>query len=441
MDNKRFIAIGSMLFALFFGAGNLIFPAAMGQASGGNVGWALLGFCITGVGLPLLGIVAVGFSGCRDLREVASRVSPMYGLFYTVVCYMAIGPCFAIPRTGTVSYEIAVAPFLGPDPSSWALPIFLVFFLGFSYWLAASPSKLVDRIGKMLTPALLATLLVLIAMSFITPLGEFQEPSKAYATATVAAVQGVLDGYNTLDAIAALVFSTLVVNTVREAGVTDPKHISGQVFKAGFIAALLLAVVYIFIAKIGAESVTAIGLKDTGAPILAESSQVLFGSFGAMLLAVIVLLACLTTSVGLLTCCAVFFMETTGRLKYRQWVALFTVISYLIGLFGLKTIIVSTIPVLMFIYPLCVALIALIFLHSFFGGRQCVYVWTMGLTFVMALVNGIETVGFSLGALGEALKAYVPLHTLGLGWVPFAIVGFVIGLVWKAVVPQKAAAA
>ena len=116
----------------------------------------------------------------------------------------------------------------------------------------------------------------------------------------------------------------------------------------------------------------------------------------------------------------------------------FTVISYLIGLFGLKTIIVSTIPVLMFIYPLCVALIALIFLHKFFGGRQCVYAWTMGFTFVMALVNGAETAGISMTGLEEVLKAYVPLHTYGMGWIPFAIVGFVIGLIWKVAVPAKA---
>ena len=439
LNRNRYIAIGSMLFALFFGAGNLIFPAAMGQAAGENVWWALLGFCITGVGLPLLGILAVGYSGCRDLREVASRVHPLYGLFYTVVCYMAIGPCFAIPRTGTVSYEIAVRPFLGAEPSAYALPIFLAVFLGFSCWLAASPSKLVDRIGKFLTPALLATLLVLIVMSFITPMGDFQPAQAAYATPVVAAVQGVLDGYNTLDAIASLVFATLVVGSVKEIGFKDPKTIFSQVAKAGSLAGLLLALVYIFVAKIGAESVAAIGMQETGAPVLAESAKIFFGNGGAMLLAVIVLLACITTAVGLLTCCAAFFLSLTGKLTYVTWVVLFTVISYLIGLFGLKTIIVSTIPVLMFIYPLCVALIALIFAHKAFGGRQCVYAWTMGFTFVMALVNGFETAGVSLGGLGEALKAYVPLHTLGLGWIPFAVVGFVIGLIWKAVVPEKAA--
>ena len=437
-SSKRFIAIGSMLFALFFGAGNLIFPAAMGQSAGANVWWAVLGFCVTGVGLPLLGIIAVGYSGCRDLREVASRVHPLYGLFYTVVCYMAIGPCFAIPRTGTVSFEIAVRPFLGADPSAFALPIFLAFFLGISCWLAASPSKLVDRIGKFLTPALLVTLAVMIVMSFATPMGDFQAPGKAYDEPIKAAFQGVLDGYNTLDAIAALVFATLIVNSVKEIGFTDPKAISSQVMKSGMLAGLLLALVYIFIAKIGAESVAAIGMQDTGAPVLAESAKVFFGSFGAYLLAAIVLLACITTAVGLLTCCAAFFMQLTGKLTYVQWVIGFTVISYLIGLFGLKTIIVSTIPVLMFIYPLCVALIALIFLHKFFGGRQCVYAWTMGFTFVMALVNGAETAGISMTGLEEVLKAYVPLHTYGMGWIPFAIVGFVIGLIWKVAVPAKA---
>ena len=263
-----------------------------------------LGFCVTGVGLPLLGIIAVGYSGCRDLREVASRVHPLYGLFYTVVCYMAIGPCFAIPRTGTVSFEIAVRPFLGADPSAFALPIFLAFFLGISCWLAASPSKLVDRIGKFLTPALLVTLAVMIVMSFATPMGDFQAPGKAYDEPIKAAFQGVLDGYNTLDAIAALVFATLIVNSVKEIGFTDPKAISSQVMKSGMLAGLLLALVYIFIAKIGAESVAAIGMQDTGAPVLAESAKVFFGSFGAYLLAAIVLLACITTAVGLLTCCA-----------------------------------------------------------------------------------------------------------------------------------------
>ena len=277
----------------------------------------------------------------------------------------------------------------------------------------------------------------MIVMSFVAPMGDFQAATGAYTAPFAAAVQGVLDGYNTLDAIAALVFSTLVVNCVRENGVHDAKAVTEQVTKAGVLAGGLLAVVYVFIAKIGAESVAAIGMQETGAPVLAESAKIFFGTFGAYLLAAMVLLACVTTAVGLLTCCAAFFLRLTGKLTYSTWVALFTVVSYLIGLFGLKTIIVSTIPVLMFIYPLCVALMGLIFLDKFFGGRQCVYAWTMGFTFLMALVNGLETAGVPMAGLEEVLKTYLPLHSYGLGWISFSVTGFVVGLIWKAVVPEK----
>lgn len=440
-SNKRYIAIGLMLFALLFGAGNLIFPAAMGQNAGVNVWYAVLGFCVTGVGLPLISIAALGYSGCLDLEEAAGRVHPWYGVFYSVVSYLAIGPCFAAPRTGTVSFEIAVKPFLGSFSPDITLPIFLLIFFLLTYWLAATPSKLVDRVGKILTPALLAVILLLIVQSFITPLGTPQAPTKNYATPVTAVMQGILDGYNTLDAIASFIFATLVISFVKEGGVTHPKAIMKQVLLSGSIAVALLAFIYIFIAKIGADSVTPLGILETGAPVLAGSAKILFGNLGAAILAVIVLLACLSTSVGLVTCCAAYFMRLLGHFSYKTYAVIFCVISYLVGLFGLKTIIVSTIPVLMFIYPLLVALICLIFLDKFFGGRQCVYAWTIAFTFVMATINLLETAGVNLGSFETMLQTYVPLHTFGMGWIPFAAAGFVIGLIWKAAVPEKKAAA
>ena len=435
---NRYIPIGMMLFALFFGAGNLIFPASMGQSAGANVWYALLGFCITGVGLPLLSIMAVGYSGCGDLQEAASRVHPWYRLFFTFVAYSAIGPCFAIPRTGTVAFEIGVVPFLSQDQLALGLPIFLAGFFLVNFWLSASPQKLVDRIGRILTPALVLTILLLIIQSFISPLGEPQAPSKAYATPVVAAVQGVLDGYNTLDAIAAFVFATLIIDVVREeCHLTNPSEITRQVYKSGAIAVILLAAIYIFIAKIGAESVPAIGMQPTGAPVLAESAKILFGNVGAIILSVIVLLACLSTAIGLTTCCAAYFLKLTKCLNYVAWVAIFSVISFLIGMFGLQTIVASTVPVLMFIYPLAVVLIVLLFTHKFFGGRQCVYAWTVALTFVMALINGFETAGIKSEALESVLTNYLPMHTLGLGWIWFAAAGYIIGLIWMKCVPAK----
>ena len=260
-------------------------------------------------------------------------------------------------------------------------------------------------------------------------MGEMPTPGASYATPGKAVIQGVLDGYNTLDAIAALVFAQLVVLAVNDNGVREPGQVTVEVLKSGLIAGVLLALIYIFIAKVGAESVAAIGLKETGAPILAESAKIFFGNEGALLLSAMVILACLTTAIGLISCTATFFHELTGKLSYRTWAVLFTIVSYLIGLFGLKTIIVSTIPVLMFIYPLCVALVLLVFAHNSFGGRRCVYVWTIALTFIMAFINGLETAKVSMPALEEFLKAWVPLHTYGLGWIAFAVAGFVIGRV------------
>ena len=441
MDKKvatRYIPIGLMLFALFFGAGNLIFPASMGQNAGVNVWYALIGFCITGVGMPLLSVMAMGYSGCNDLQEAAGRAHPLYGLFFTIVAYLAIGPCFAIPRTGTVAFEIAVSPFLDKESIELGWPIFLAVFFLISFWLSATPQKLVDRIGKLLTPALVLTIVLLIVQSFVSPLGEPQAPTKAYATPVIAAVQGVLDGYNTLDAIAAFVFATLVINVVREdCGLTDRAEITKQVYKSGIVAVALLAFIYIFIAKIGAESVPAIGMQTTGAPVLAESAKILFGNAGAIILAVIVLLACWSTAIGLITCCAAYFLKLTGRFTYIYWVTIFSIVSFLVGMFGLETIITSTVPVLMFIYPLAVVLIVLLFTDKFFNGRQCVYAFTVGFTFIMALINGMETANIKFEALENVLTTYLPMHTLGLSWIWFALVGYIFGLLWMKFVPAN----
>ncbi|MCH4217675.1 MAG: branched-chain amino acid transport system II carrier protein [Megasphaera sp.] len=436
-SNGRTIAIGLMLFALFFGAGNLIFPASMGQNAGGNVWWAVLGFVITGVSLPVLGVLAMGYSGCKNLEELAGRAHPKFGLFFCVISYLTIGPFFATPRTGSVSYEIAVRPFLG-DGGSYAVMVgFLVLFFAISYWLSATPQKLVDRIGKILTPTLLFVILLLIIKSLITPMGEPQAPTAHYATSTLAAIQGFIDGYGTMDAIASLVFSLLVIDAVKEDGITDPKGITKEVFKAGLIAGACLGFVYIFIAYLGATSVPAIGIQETGAPVLSLSAMILFGNIGAVILAVIVLLACLSTSVGLITSNAVYFNDLIGHLSYKQWVAVFTLISFGVALFGLKTIIVAAIPVLMFIYPLIISTIILTFLHNAFGGRQCVWAWTTALTFIPALVTGLQTAGIPLGAVDTFFNNVVPLQAYGMSWVTFTIVGLIIGVIWKAVVPSK----
>ena len=303
MTRRAFLAVGLMLFALFFGAGNLIFPAALGQRAGTNVWWAVMGFVLTGVGLPLAGVLAMGYSGCRNVQELAGRVHPLFGILFTLALYLSIGPAFAIPRTGTVSFEIAVRPFLSPDADYWAQIVFLIVFFLVTLWLSINPQKLVGRIGGILTPMLLTTIVVLIVKSLITPPGTPGSPTEAYATPAVALQQGFIDGYNTLDALASFVFGILVIEFVTQHGATTRHEVMGATMRAGMIAIGCLGVVYVFIAGLGAASVEQLGILDTGAPVLAGSARLLFGEPGALILAVIVLLACLTTSIGLVTAC------------------------------------------------------------------------------------------------------------------------------------------
>ena len=198
-------AVGLMLFALFFGAGNLIFPAYLGQQAGENWLSAMFGFLLTGAGLPLLGVIAIGYSGSRDVQALASRVSPWYGVAFAAALYLAIGPLFATPRTATVSFEVGVVPFIGEANKSVGLAVFSVVFFGVAYWLSMSPGKLVDRIGKILTPALLLTIAALVGYAALNPMGALTEAQGDFVTQPLA--KGILEGYGTMDALASLVFA------------------------------------------------------------------------------------------------------------------------------------------------------------------------------------------------------------------------------------------
>ena len=436
LSTRAYLAIGMMLFTLFFGAGNLIFPAALGQQAGSNVGWALLGFVLTGVGLPLLGVAAMGYSSCKDVEELASRVHPIYGLLYTISLYLSIGPMFATPRTGTVAYEIAIKPFT-EGLSMNMEPIFLALFFGVSLWLSISPQKLVNRIGNILTPALLLVILLLIVKSFITPLGGYAVPQPTYGDASKAVLQGFLDGYNTMDALASVVFAILVIDFVRLSGATSRAVITKTVMEVGAIAVALLGIVYVFIANIGATSVERFGLFETGAPVLSVSANYLFGDFGQIILAIIVLLACLSTSIGLITSCGTYFHKLTPKISYKLYVVIFSVAAFGLSMFGLKTIISAAIPVLMLLYPLTIVIILLALVNNMFGGRRCVYAWTMAFTMISALMTGLETAGIAPAALEQLFTQYIPFQAAGMGWVSFAVLGFVVGLIHKGLVSEN----
>lgn len=428
LSAKELTALGFMLFALFFGAGNLIFPAFLGQQAGTNAWSAIIGFLITGVGLPLLGIVAIARTG--DFHTLANRVGPRFAKVFPIVVYLTIGPFFATPRTGTVTYEIGVSPFLNEQIRNSPIPllIFTLLFFFLTGWLSMSPSKLVDRIGKIITPLLLIVLVILVAKGFITPMGSPGQPIEPFITNAFAT--GFIQGYLTMDTLASLVFGIVVISGIKGMGIRKPADITRSCISAGIIAAAGLAFVYISLSFIGATSPAAIGLHENGASLLSAAAQHLYGPFGLILLALTIFLACITTSVGLISSCAEFFSKTFPKLSYRFIVIVFSLFSMLIANVGLTQLIQISLPVLTMIYPLAIVLIMLSFLHEWFKGSSTVYVGALIATGLVSFFDGLKAANIRLEPI-ELLLSQLPLQAQGIGWLTPAIIGAVIGYFLK----------
>ncbi|WP_449622668.1 branched-chain amino acid transport system II carrier protein [Robertmurraya sp. Marseille-Q9965] len=433
---SSYTVIGVMLFALFFGAGNLIFPAQLGQNAGENLWPAVIGFLVTGVGLPLLGLLAIGYSGSSNLQELASRIHPKYAVFFTALLYLTIGPFFATPRTGTVAYDIGISPFVSESYTQIGLIIFTVLFFGITLWLSLNPAKIVDNVGKILSPGIIILLFVLLVMVLVNPMGSIESPQEAYANGAFA--KGFIEGYNTMDALASLVFGNIVINAIRGMGVTSKKEILSATIKTGIIAVSLLALIYVGVAYLGATSVGKIGLFDTGGPVLSQASAYYFGTFGSGMLAIIIILACLTTSIGLITACGEYFHTLFPKVSYKAFVWFFSVFSFVIANFGLANIITFSIPVLMFLYPLAVTLMLLTFLSPLFNHARIVYVAGTAVAFLISIVDGLKTLCDSLEIsyfkwLQNIIDFYsdvLPLYNQGLGWLlPVLIAVVIFGIV------------
>lgn len=432
LTKRETFTVGLMLFALFFGAGNMIFPPALGQAAGEHFWQAMLGFIITGVGLPLLGVIAVSLGG-GNLQALAGRVHPLFGIIFTFIVYLAIGPLLAIPRTGTVSYEMAVLPFLSEEMRESRLPLFIttIVYFAITYWLALNPSKLVDRIGKILTPALLIIIVIMYIATFLNPIGPIGEPTEAYVNSSF--IKGFLEGYLTLDALAAMVFGIVVTASVKNMGVTEPRSIMWSTIKAAVIAAIGLGLVYLALGYMGATSYT-LGQSANGGQILTSIVQYLFGGLGSAILGTAVLLACLTTSVGLVTACSRFFSENIRGISYPVMVTILSVFSAAVANVGLTELIAYSVPMLMMIYPIGIVLMLLSFFHKWFRGYSAVYIGAIVLTAAISLVDGAVMLGLPVQGITK-FYSFLPLYEQGVGWIFPALAGAVIGLFWGILTP------
>ena len=441
LKKKDLLTLGFMMFSVFFGAGNLIFPPALGQAAGTNTLPAMLGFMTTGVGLPLLGIMAIALAGGEYVQLLKRRTFPWFATALLIILYLIIGPLFAMPRTGAVSFEIGIRPFVGAGDVTLPQVIYTALFFGASYYLSLNPNKLIDRVGKMLTPALLVVLVILFLRTFWSPMGEVLAPTGVYLESPYA--QGFQDGYQTMDLLATIAIGALVVNAVRYRGVTDTRTIGKACLTAGLITVFLMACVYGSLAYLGATSVTVLGHSENGGQLLAEAVRIFFGAAGNVLLALIIILACITTCCGITSSAAMFFHKLfKKKISYERLLLFSTLFSFGASNIGLTQIIALAVPFLVAIYPLVIVFVLLSLFDRFIGWRKSIYQGAVLVTLAFSLTDAMHAAGFGSAALYEMLAAHVPFYGVMMGWVcpavAGAVLGFIISLGQKAPAPKEA---
>lgn len=425
----QIISVSMMLFAIFFGAGNMIFPPAMGQLAGTSYLSALAGFILTDAGIAILGVTAVVLAG-SSMSDLGNLVGRRFALFLSVGVYLLIGPLFALPRTGSVSFEIALLPYIGESNSMlWSL-LFTGAFFGLTYYLSSNPSRIVDVVGKYLTPVLLLSILSIFIASLLNggsngsfSFGTIPAPTTAYAD--IPFFKGMIEGYNALDGPAGLAFAIIVITAIRSYGITEKKTIARYTIICGLGAAGFLAVVYFMLTYVGAMTNTAFA---NGGALLHAVTNHLFGGIGGIILGIAVLFACLTTSIGLTTSFADYFQTILPkRWSYKKIAAAVCLFSFVISNIGLSQLITVSLPILIMIYPVTVVLMLLSFLRKRIGSRRMVYVMAMLFTFAVSFVNGMESAGIHFGILSDWC-ALLPFYELSIGWILPAVVGAMIGL-------------
>lgn len=427
MDTFRFkdkILVGITLFSMFFGAGNLIFPPFLGAQAGENTWIAFIGFAVSAVCLPILGVLAVTKSG--GLEKLTSRVHPKFSFIYILILYLAIGPCLAIPRTSSTSFSIAVQPFWGGEGSLWAARlVYSVVFFVLAAGIAMHPEKLTEYLGKRLTPILLILIGVVFIACLLKPTGDPGKPASLYEN--MAAAQGFLDGYQTMDTLAALNFGMIVAMNIREKGITREKQVVKETISAGWIAGVVLLVIYSLLAFIGMRSSGRFPGASNGTETLTDMVQFLFGKGGMVLLGIIFVIACFNTCVGLLCCCGKYFNSVFPKISYRGWVYIFAVISMVISNIGLDGILKFSVPALNAIYPLAILLILLSCVHRYIERYPEIYPWAALLCGISSIVLVLEEQGISIPVV-TSLMRNMPGFGAGFGWLLPTVIGAGIGV-------------
>ena len=435
---KQRILVAGTLFGMFFGAGNLIFPVHLGQMAGSNVVPAILGFVITAVSIPILGVAAIGNTHSDGLQALASKVGKGYGYVFTCVLYLTIGPFFAIPRCVTTSFTTGIEPMLGDIPVWMALLVFSLIFFALVLFFSLRPAGITVWIGKIINPLFLIFLgiPVFAALRFPGARVSAIEPEAAYQSGAL--FSAFIEGYGTMDAIAGLAFGIVVIDIIRGMGVSDDSAIAKDVLVSGILTGVLMTVIYTATILMGAQSRGLFETSENGGIALAQIANHYLGSAGSIVLALTITFACLKTSIGLVTSCSDAFVRMfPGFISYKAWAIVFTVFSFGISNIGLSNLISYSLPVLMFLYPLAITLILLALGEKLFGGDRAVYISVTAFTAIAALFDLAKTLPAGVQnalrldiPIGFAQKV-LPWYNLNLGWIIPAVIGLVVGFMFR----------
>lgn len=427
---KKSLLTGLLLFGIFFGAANLIFPPILGVFSGDQFWPAIAGFIVSGVGIAMLTLIIGTLNPKGYVHEISRKISPLFATVYLVVLYLAIGPFFAIPRTVTTAFEIGIAPLLETGTQSIVLLVFtLVYFLG-AYMIALRPSKILDSIGRILTPVFALLIVVLVVMGVLKYGNAPTLPaSEAYANGNAFGA-GFIEGYNTLDALASVAFSVIAVNTLKQFGLSSKKEYIRTIWTVGALVAVAFSVLYIGLAYLGnhfpvPEEVMA-SSTHKGVYILSQATQAIFGPSAQFFLAVMVTVTCFTTTVGLIVSTGEFFAERFPQFSYKTYASVFTLIGLAIANLGLSAILAYSIPVLLVLYPITICIVLIIIVNKFvplsvFGMRL-----TVGIVTILSL---IEVIAQNMGweSIVDFFKG-LPLGSQSLAWLLPAVAGILLSM-------------
>ncbi|RXM72176.1 branched-chain amino acid transport system II carrier protein [Clostridium tetani] len=409
--------IGLALFAMFFGSGNLIFPPYLGKLVGNNYPIAILGFLITGVGLPLLGILSCAKVN-GTFRDIATPVGKIFAVAVTTSIILAIGPMIAIPRTAATTYELSIQPFFPNINITTAIIVYFLINLAF----VLRQSSIIDTIGKFLTPALLILLLTIIIKGILVPIAPIENISFTNVFSS-----SLLEGYQTMDATASVIFASIIIAAVRQKGYNDVSDIIKITSLSGIIAVIGLGTIYGGLMYLGSQTVNIFPADITKTALLTQITQIILGRTGSLFLALAVALACMTTSIGLTSSAAKYFEDiTNGKLKYKVNAIVISIMSILIASLGVDDIVAFAVPVLQILYPIVIVLVILTFLGF---NHKTILTITAYTTLFVGILDNLKSVGLNIGFVNKFISL-IPLSNIGFSWLIPAVIAFLFSLVY-----------